>query len=48
LRLSAGQSGSIDVVSRRGVEFAIAVVGQPAFSRLVMVRGKADDRVRAA
>jgi RNase P/RNase MRP subunit p29 len=48
LRLSAGQSGSIDVVSRRGVEFAIAVVGQPAFSRLVMVRDKADARVRAA
>jgi RNase P/RNase MRP subunit p29 len=48
LRLSAGQSGSIDVAGQRGAEFAIEVVGRPAFSRLVKVQGKAGERVKAA
>lgn len=48
LRLSDGQSGSIDVVAHRGAEFAIEVVGQPALSRLVRVQRRSDVRVRAA
>ena len=48
LRLSAGQSGSIDVAARPGLEFAIEVVGQPAFSRAVKVHRKASFRVKAA
>jgi hypothetical protein len=48
LRLSAGQSGSIDVAAQRGLEFAIEVVGQPAFSRPVKVHRRSDVRVKAA
>jgi hypothetical protein len=48
LRLSAGQSGSIDVTGRRDAEFAIEVVGHPAFSRPVKVQRRANVRVKAA
>jgi hypothetical protein len=48
LRLSAGQSGSIDVVARGDAEFAIEVIGQPALSRLVKVQRRSNARVRAA
>ena len=35
LRLSAGESGAIDVIVGHDAEFAIEVVGHPAFSRPV-------------
>jgi RNase P/RNase MRP subunit p29 len=48
LRLAAGQSGAIDVTGRRGAEFSINVVGQPALSRPVKVQRKGNVRVKAA
>ncbi|HEX5007408.1 MAG TPA: hypothetical protein VFV70_09870 [Hyphomonadaceae bacterium] len=48
LRLSAGKSGSIDVSARRGDEFSIDVVGQPAFSRPVKVKRKSNAGMKAA
>ena len=48
LRLAAGQNGSIDVSAKQSDEFSIAVVGQPALSRLVKVQHKASARVKAA
>lgn len=48
LRLSAGQSGSIDVTARHSADFAITVVGQPSLSRPVKVQRRAQARVKAA
>ena len=48
MRLSAGQSGSIDVTVGRDARFAIEVVGHPAFSRPVTVQRGASARVKAA
>jgi hypothetical protein len=48
LRLSPGQSGSIDVTGRGDVGFVIAVVGQPALSRAVKVQRRGNVDVKAA
>ncbi len=48
LRLTAGQSGSIDVAGRHGDSFLIAVVGQPALSRPMKVERRRKIRVKAA